>query len=41
MMKLKKKKAKNYSIEINIQKIEHQPNVKIFIWDNDNIIEIK
>jgi hypothetical protein len=29
-MKLKKK-AKNYSIEINIRKIEHQPNVKIFI----------
>jgi hypothetical protein len=29
-MKLKKK-AKNNSIEINIQKIEHQPNIKIFI----------
>jgi hypothetical protein len=39
-MKLKNKN-KNDSIKIYARKIEHQPNIKIFIWDNDNIIEIK
>jgi len=36
-----KKKTKKDSIEIGTRKIEHQPNVKTCIWDNDNIIKSK